>query len=299
MKISMRGILVLLICCLFATPSFADLTDGLVAYYPFNGNANDESGNGNDGTVYGASLTDDKLGNGNSAYFFDGVDDYIEVAHSDLMNVVDGVTVSAWIVSLDAGQELPAEGLHIVNKGAEGDVQTYSLKLEADADGPDYLGMRLRGDWGPIHAYSTFPADELLLQNLLSTEWYHFVVLWDGSTMKVYKNGNHIPDADRSFTAIVLNGNEPLTIGSRFNLDRFFHGMVDEVRIYNRALSQTEITQLYNYTPPQPPWGSSEAQASSIYGSKSAKESKALNSMILLMIPLGAIFVWRVFRKRK
>ena len=49
----------------------ADLNDGLVAYYPFNGNADDESGNGNDGIVYGATLTEDRFGNTDSAYYFD------------------------------------------------------------------------------------------------------------------------------------------------------------------------------------------------------------------------------------
>jgi len=58
--------------------AFADLKDGLVAYYPFNGNANDESVNGNHGTVYGATLTTDRFGNTNKAYSFDGVDDYID-----------------------------------------------------------------------------------------------------------------------------------------------------------------------------------------------------------------------------
>ena len=50
-----------------------NLDSGLVAHYPFNGNANDESGNGNDGTVNGATLTTDRFGNANKAYSFDGV----------------------------------------------------------------------------------------------------------------------------------------------------------------------------------------------------------------------------------
>ena len=54
-----------------------DLSDGLVAYYPFNGNADDESGNGNNGKVNGATLTTDRNGNANSAYDFDGNDDFI------------------------------------------------------------------------------------------------------------------------------------------------------------------------------------------------------------------------------
>jgi len=278
------------------SPAFADLNDGLVAYYPFDGNANDESGNGNDGTVNGAVLTTDRFGNSNSAYDFDGVNDNITIPHSDSMNVIDGLSVSAWIVCHDCGQQLPLVGQHIVNKGAIETVQTYSLKLVNDED-DDYLGMALRGDWGPIHAWFSYPADELLTRNLNPTEWYHAVVLWDGSTMKVYKNGIHISAADRAFTSPVLNGDENLGIGSRYNSDDFFDGIVDEVRIYNRALSDTEILELFNYSPPQPPWGESVAQASSLYGKDSSDVSRIPNGLIFLLVPMGAIIAFRIIRR--
>jgi hypothetical protein len=73
-----------------------NLQQGLVAYYPFNGNANDESGNGNDGTVNGATLTEDRFGNVNSAYSFDGVDDFI-ISSSDLPFGNSNRTISVWI----------------------------------------------------------------------------------------------------------------------------------------------------------------------------------------------------------
>ena len=64
------------------SPAF--LTNGLIAYYPFNGNANDASGNGNNGTVYGATLTADRFGNPNSAYYFNGTNNYITAAIPNL-----------------------------------------------------------------------------------------------------------------------------------------------------------------------------------------------------------------------
>ena len=82
---------------------------GLVAHYPFNGNANDESGNGNDGTVVGATLTTDRFGSPNSAYSFDGVDDYISKTYSaasGLFPTDDPFAVSAWFMT-DASS--PAE----------------------------------------------------------------------------------------------------------------------------------------------------------------------------------------------
>lgn len=64
----------------------ASLQDGLVAYYPFNGNANDESGSGNHGTVHGPILNTDRFGAAGNAYDFDGLDDYIEIPDSDSMH---------------------------------------------------------------------------------------------------------------------------------------------------------------------------------------------------------------------
>ena len=72
-------------------------TDGLVAYYPFNGNANDESANSNNGTVNGATLTTDRDGNANSAYSFDGVDDKIDIPHHDSLNLDANFSISVWI----------------------------------------------------------------------------------------------------------------------------------------------------------------------------------------------------------
>jgi hypothetical protein len=88
--------------------SFAATTQGLVAYYPFNGNANDESGNGNQGTVYGASLTPDKDGQTNSAYSFDGVNDYIHIPYNQNFDInPNGFTVAHWIkVDPSQGEDL-------------------------------------------------------------------------------------------------------------------------------------------------------------------------------------------------
>src|ERR1700721_3520704 len=75
----------------------ADLNTGLVAYYPFNGNANDASGNGNNGNVAGATLTADRFGNPNSAYSFNGKSNYIRVPNSDSLQLTNDFTLTAWI----------------------------------------------------------------------------------------------------------------------------------------------------------------------------------------------------------
>ena len=76
-------------------------TNGLVAYYPFNGNANDATGNGNNGTVNGATLTSDRFGNSNSAYDFNGVDNHISI-NDTLCNFGTGeFTLSSWLYKYD------------------------------------------------------------------------------------------------------------------------------------------------------------------------------------------------------
>ncbi len=79
-------------------PSYVP-TNGLVGYWPFNGNANDESGNGNNGTVNGATLTTDRNGNGNAAYSFDGVDDYIDNTSNGLPFGNTNRTINCWILN--------------------------------------------------------------------------------------------------------------------------------------------------------------------------------------------------------
>ena len=73
-----------------------DLTAGLIAYYPFNGNANDMSGNGNNGSVAGATLSEDRFGNPDSAYYFDG-NDYINIGQLPQLQGAQGITVSCWV----------------------------------------------------------------------------------------------------------------------------------------------------------------------------------------------------------
>lgn len=90
--------------CFMAFPVLADLNDGLVAYYPFNGNANDASNNENNGIVYGATLTKNRFGNANSAYSFNYVHERIEVQDSQILNFgFAEFSISAWINTSQTG----------------------------------------------------------------------------------------------------------------------------------------------------------------------------------------------------
>ena len=90
------SVIFLSILCKAQTPDYMP-TGGLVAWYPFNGNANDQSGNGNNGVVFGANLTNDRSGKINQAYNFNGRNNYISVPFSSSLAVQSEITVSVWL----------------------------------------------------------------------------------------------------------------------------------------------------------------------------------------------------------
>jgi hypothetical protein len=84
----------------FISTAQADLNDGLMGYYPFNGNANDESGNNQNGIVKGATLQTDVFDNYESkSYYFDGKNDYIEIADNNILGITNSMTICAWAKS--------------------------------------------------------------------------------------------------------------------------------------------------------------------------------------------------------
>jgi PKD repeat protein len=211
----------------------ADLKDGLVAYYPFNGNANDESGNANNGTVNGATLKPDRLGNANSAYSFDGVNDYINIGNSNDFTFYQGLTFATWIkipTSLD-------RDMYILNKW----VDHWEDKSFA-------VGQNKKVGF---YLWDIFSREVLLSTKYIeSNTWTHVVATYDGSTAKLYIDGKY--DSEKSVIGDVWNSTGNMFIGH--NADRWdtyapFSGSIDDIRIYNRALSASEIEQLYNRAP--------------------------------------------------
>lgn len=232
---------VTLMCILcLAAPARAQtptLTDGLVGYYPFNGNANDESGNGNDGTVNGATLAADRFGNANSAYSFDGTDDCIHVEDSDYLDITNVITLSAWFYTAAESTEP-----FILTKG--GDTYcNYELRIPT-SDAIFGFGR---------HNYWTTWSTEIIVE---TQKWYHLVALYrsgDLSSIKAYLNDTEIPVVLRvnTYGTSLLANDLTLYIGYKFRQDQnrgvsYFNGILDDIRIYNRVLSETEIDSLYH-----------------------------------------------------
>jgi hypothetical protein len=203
------------------------LTNGLVAYYPLNGNAHDASGNGKDGEVAGATPCPDRFGKASSAYSFNGVDNYIRFGEVPL-NQVDNWTISAWINPASIDQFGTAVCLGH-DDGNTGDGIAFGLNQDCYTPG-NHLDGTLGGVTWADSGYE-FPA---------ANQWYHVVMLRTNGATMYYVNGVPTP---REYTdAPVLP--TAFTIGSSTGI-RFFNGQIGEVRIYDRALSAAEVNQLY------------------------------------------------------
>ena len=215
--------------------TFTNSSQGLVAYYPFSGNANDESGNGNNGTIYGAELTTDRFGNTNSAYYFNG-NSLISASNSTSLNTATSqITISSWV---NVENIVTSDVQNIVNKmGSASTKDGYTLEINYPQSGINDPTFAI---YNPIVTWINSPTP------IEINNWAHVVAVYNGSEMKIYFNGTL--DKSTPASGNITNGSTDLGIGARtISSDRnYFHGKLDDVRIYNRALAESEILQLYH-----------------------------------------------------
>ena len=193
----------------------------------------DETGNGNDGTVVGATVSSDAR-QGKSMKF-DGVDDYVDVGALDVAG--DQITIAAWFKA-DDFEETDA---HIIAKGTAPSLQQIAWMLGTDNHGGGIV-LRFR-----VHTNGTEAASlEASSGNIQTGEWVHAVARYDGSHMTLFKNGVQVGSMPHS-GAIAVNPNVPVRIGDvAGSVRKPFDGVIDDVRLYDRALSDEEIQSLYH-----------------------------------------------------
>jgi len=236
-----------LLVVLQVTPLFAQssLTNGLVAYFPFNGNANDESGNGGNGTVFGAQLTDDRLGQISSAYVFNGLSNYIEIPESSVFDSTN-YTVSLWFNAFQFPTGAPTTGdaNFLISKGRHNfEIHTGS-PLVSGVTGIRFLP---RFDAIPSGTWDTGPGA------YVTNSWHHLVAIWnpDANKIQVFINGLEQTVLGPSITGAGEDNSSPLRIGMRSDGTLPFLGKIDDIRIYNRALTATEAGSLYELERPK------------------------------------------------
>jgi len=222
---------------------------GLLGWYPFNGNANDESGNGNNGLVTGAQLTTDRNGVGNKAYYFNGQNNYIKVGNFNNADLyTSDFTLSAWYYNYDSSY---TKAMMIIAKdsGCYGSQGQFRLDL-GEGNAPNYpknIGMTADG-FGQM----------AISGSILKNGWNHILVVKKGSNSYMYYNGvlasttKYNPGSTISTNPINYN----CYFGTRTcrftcnpsGYDGLFYGKLDDIGIWNRALDSNEVLSVYNYS---------------------------------------------------
>ena len=201
---------------------------GLVAWYGLNGSVNDASINGNHCTNYGATPTTDRNGNANSAYAFDGVSNYLERTTPSYTFTQSGnFSFSIWVKKASAN-------IGIMLMSGTGTTGVFIWLLQGNNTGTSYFGTNMQQSaW----TWATCPYS--------LSQWEHYVGVYTGSNglMKFYKNGVFQSSATYTYTSATASS-IPLYIGKGISSGNF-HGDIDDIGIWNRALTQCEITDLY------------------------------------------------------
>jgi hypothetical protein len=217
-------------------------SNGLVGWWPFNGNATDESINTNNGTINGATLTADRFGNANSAYSFNGVNNRIDLPLNlggSLINATE-YSFSGFIKDFTNG----TGGLFSNWKATAGNPYGITIGLSTN---------KLGG--------GTDGGQSVVTTNTISnSSWVHVAVIFNGNLigdlnrMKLYINGTQVPGISATGISNIVSGNLGNTSTntafgawmSQFGWTGYFSGKLDDIGIWNRALTPSEITGLYN-----------------------------------------------------
>lgn len=218
---------------------FNSFSTGLVAYYPFDGNANDESGNGNDGVNNNASLTSDRYGNPSQSYDFNGVNSYIEMQDTADFTV-SSLTISAHVRTNS-------------NKISQAVFSNYGINVTGNS-------------WYTLHLYpyllpklqvdnGSYSPQVTSLGEVSKDEWIQVVGSYNDTeqVLRIYVNGELLGENFISFSS-PINPTGNSTIGVQLNRSEggsYFDGQIDDVRIYDRALSTSEVSALYYSEAPQ------------------------------------------------
>ena len=209
--------------------------DGLVGHWSFdedNGNVvYDYSGNDNTGNIYGATWVEGISG---SALSFDGVDDYIEISNTLEFNSFTQITTSSWVYINGFDVWEP-----IFNKGELDEYTTDVFEININSEGLVHfvLNFESSGRQGFNSPSNSISAGS----------WYHIVTLYDGDYAKIYINGVLISEYDAPNEPLKYS-DATLQIGLEYGSppESYFNGMIDEVYIFNRAIDESELGQLYN-----------------------------------------------------
>jgi hypothetical protein len=255
MRSYMSMMLIIVVFVVFsAGVSMADLSDGLVAYWPMEEGSGDVTadvtGNGNDGRLLGGVLWETAGAEvGSACLNFDGEDDLVEMDPFDVVG--GGITLAAWIKPDD----FDINDGRMISKAQEWGENDHWWMLST-IDPGSVLRFRLKTNDG--QATTTLIADS---GGLVAGEWAHVAATWDGSDMRLYKDGAEVGSTAKGGSEVATDPNLKVAIGSQpsdaFAADpshvaKYFDGLIDDVAVYSRALSPDELQQLAGGAGPLP-----------------------------------------------
>ncbi len=213
---------------------------GYVAFYPFEGNAEDVSGYAHDGIVYGATLTADRFGNAENAYSFDGSDDWIFIEDAPEFHFTDGFAVSLWVrLRSAAPYYFP---YHVIEKCGSWIIMQRGWDL-------------LMGFTDETGTNISVPLGNAGTAGLSPGIWYNFIMMYDaaasGGNFRVYRNGTLVHSADcpglalaQTISNVVMSYYEPAPDAG--GIGYYFDGDIDDVMLFDRALAELEIDAVAN-----------------------------------------------------
>ena len=219
---------------LIFTTSSIDLSIGLIAYYPFTGNANDISGNGYNGITSGVILTSDRFGITNKAYNFNGTSPSEIAVNDKFINLASNFSISIWMKTIDITK---------LNQCLFNSINHTGFVVELNNDNVLKKMMYGVGNsvnfWDLIYGrgnYSTFN----------NNIWHNVIFIKSGLIYSIYVNG--ILDGSSSVTkSSTYTSKVGLRIGSIGGGYEIFKGALDDVRVYNRALGVSEISYISSH----------------------------------------------------
>jgi hypothetical protein len=207
--------------------------NGLIAHYSFNGNADDQSGNGNNATIDGAILTNDRFGNEKSAYSFDGSSSTIFANIVNMPAINSPISFSWWYY-------IEASPVFTGKKGAQNMIVVANSEMRIGVQigfrAPDYntLGFDV-WNWGGGTLLQAKPPEPRV--------WHHCVYTFDGNTRRFFVDTKEL---GQSTTAPQEGPSSILMFGNYPKGNQYFNGKLDDIRIYNRSIDTPEIEHLFN-----------------------------------------------------
>jgi Concanavalin A-like lectin/glucanases superfamily/Secretion system C-terminal sorting domain len=234
-----------LFVCLISFGSFAQGSDHLIAHWNFNGSANDVSGHGLNGVVSGATSVAGYSGIANTAYYFNGTGDHIDVPYDSLMNIDSTFSICTFIKPLGFYSGL-AQGNFILARGEEATADYYQIGYCDNAyDSSDFVfspnNEVFYSSVIGLDETSWYPGNTLVD----SDTWYCVAIVYTGDTVNLYINGAKI----RSLAThkVFAPGTDGIGIGyypaMTPDYPYWINAILDDIRLYGRSLSDTEVAQ--------------------------------------------------------